>query len=171
MPRLFSAKVILYFIFLFVMDVTILPVFQIQCASPSLLCLLICYSAFEWGPERTVYVAFWAGLVRDLLGSGLLGVEAGLFVGMALLLNLVVQKIEREFPGMYFLITFLFIFLAGAVRLLFSYTGELPLAMVGHYLGRVSLVALYSALLLPVFYFVTDRWLGQSHIKQYELFH
>lgn len=170
MPRLFSAKVIFYFLLLFTLDGAVLPVFQIHGAYPSFLCLLICYSAFEWGGQKTVYVAFWVGLLRDFLGGGFLGLEAGLYASLALALGFVVQKIEREFPGIYFLITFLFIFIAGALRLLFASTEGLPEASVWSYLGLVALTAVYSAALLPFFYFVTDRWMGQSHIKQYELF-
>jgi len=155
---------------LFVLDGAVLPVFHIHHAYPSFLCLLICYSAFEWGPQRTIYVAFWAGLLRDFLGGGFLGLEAGLYVTLALALSFVVQKIEREFPGIYFLITFLFIFIAGALRLLCSCAEELPVSMVWNYLGLIALTAVYSAALLPFFYFLTDRWLGQSNIKQYELF-
>ena len=170
MPRLFSAKVILYFLFLFVLDATVLPVFHIRNVYPSFLCLLICYSGFEWGPQRTIYVACWAGLLRDFLGGGFLGLEASLYLMLALALNFVLQKIEREFPGMYFLITFLFIFIAGALRLLCACTEELPAPMVLDYLGLIALTATYSAALLPLFYFMTDRWMGQSHTKQYELF-
>lgn len=170
MPRLFSAKVIAYFLLLLVLDGTVLPVLHIHNAYPSFLCLLICYSAFEWGPQRTIYVAFWAGLLRDLLGGGLLGLEATLFVALALALNFAIQKIEREFPGIYFLITFLFIFIAGALRLVFAYTEELPASMALDYLGLIALTAVYSAVLLRFFYFLTDRWMGQSNIKQYELF-
>ena len=170
MPRLFSAKVVLYFIFLMVLDGTVFPVLHIQNAYPTFLGLMICYSAFEWGPQRTIYVAFWAGLLRDFFGAGCLGLEASLYVTLALGLNFVVQKIEREFPGIYFLITFLFIFMAGALRLLFGYTAELSAAMAGNSLGLIALTAVYSAALLPFFYFMTDRWLGQSNIKQYELF-
>ena len=70
MPRLLSPKVIIYFLLLAVLDGTIMPVFQVRGVYPSFLYLFICYAAFEWGSHKTVYVAFCAGLLRDLLGAG-----------------------------------------------------------------------------------------------------
>ncbi|HOW59756.1 MAG TPA: rod shape-determining protein MreD [Candidatus Omnitrophota bacterium] len=170
MPRLFSAKVILYFLFLIVLDGAILPVFHIASVFPSFLYLFVCYTAFEWGPQKTVYIAFWAGLARDLLGGGMIGVEATGLVALALGLDFLVQKMEREFPGMYWMITFLFVFFAGILRLFLGFPDELSSSVAGEYLGMITLAALYSSLVLPVFYFLTNRWFGQFTGKQYELF-
>ena len=170
MPRLISAKVILYFLLLAVLDGSVMSVFQIRSVYPSFLYLFICYAAFEWGSPKTVYVAFWAGLLRDLLGGGLIGLEATLLVALALALDFLVQKMERQLPGIYFIITFLFVFCAGAFRLLVSYGGELPLSLVWGYLGMIAMTALYTSALLPLFNFLTNRWLGHSSTRQYELF-
>ena len=147
-----------------------MPVFKIHAVSPSLLYLFICYAAFEWGGVKTVYVAFWVGLLRDFLGGGLIGVEAALLSVLALALDFSVRKMERELPGIYFIVTFLFVFFAGILRLLVDYAGGLPGALFGEYLGMILLTALYTSALLPVFYFLTDRWFGYSGTKQYELF-
>ena len=170
MPRLLSAKVILYFILLAVLDGSVMPAFQIRSAYPSLLCLFICYAAFEWGTAKTVYVAFWAGLLRDLWGGGLIGLDAILLAVLAPALDFLIQKTERQLPGIHFIITFLFVFCAGALRLLTSYAGELPPSFVGNYLGIITVTALYTTALLPFFNFLTDRWFGHSTAKQYELF-
>lgn len=170
MPRLGSAKVILYLFFITVMDTTVLPMVQIHSIVPSFLCLFVCYVAFEGGPPKTLYAAFWVGLIRDFLGVGPLGLEACIFVGLAFLLDFVVQKMERQFPGIYFLITFAFVFLVGALRLLLGYYEQLFMHMAGDYLAAVALTALYTSVLLPFFYFLTDRWLGHVGAKQYELF-
>ena len=170
MPRLVSPKVIFYFLFLAVLDGTVMPVLQVRSVYPSCLFLFICYAAFEWGPYKTVCVAFWAGLLRDLLGGGVIGLEASLLVALALALNFLVQKIEREMPGIYFVMTVLFVFSAGALRLLADYTGDLPVSLVWRYLGLITMTALYTSALLPFFDFITDRWFGHSSTRQYELF-
>ena len=170
MPRLLSPKVIFYFLLLAVLDGTVMPVFQIHGVYPSFLYLFICYAAFEWGSPKTVYVAFWAGLLRDLLGGGLIGLEASLLTSLALALDFLVQKMERQLPGIHFIITFFFVFFAGALRLLVSYAGELPPSLVWKYLGMITMTALYTTALLPLFNFLTDRWFGHSATKQYELF-
>ena len=170
MPRLFSAKVIFYFFLLAVLDGTVMPVFQIRGVYPSLLYLFVCYTAFEWGAPKTVFIAFWAGILRDLLGGGLIGVEAGILVALALVLDFLVQKMERALPGIYFIITFLFVFCAGVLRLLAGYMGELPPSLAGNYLGSIAMTALYTSALLPFFNFMTHKWFGHSSTQQYELF-
>ena len=170
MPRLFSAKVILFFILLVVLDGTVMPVFQIRSVYPSFLYLFVCYAAFEWESRKTVYVAFWAGLFCDLLGGGLIGLEASILVGLAVGLDFVVQKMEREFPGIYFIITFLFVFFAGVLRLLAGYAGDLQVSLLPNYLGLVAMTALYTCAMLPFFNFLANRWFGFTSSKQYELF-
>lgn len=170
MSHLASPKVIFYFLFLAVLDGSVMPAFQIHSVYPSFLYLFICYAAFEWGAPKTVYAAFWAGLLRDLLGGGLIGLEATLLVVLAIALDFLVQKMERELPGICFIMTFLFVFCAGALRLLVSYGGELPSSLVGGYFGMITMAALYTSAFLPVFNFLTNRWLGRTSIRQYELF-
>ena len=169
MPRLISPKVIFYFLLLAVLDGTVMPVFQIHGLYPNFLYLFICYAAFEWGSHKTVFIAFWAGLLRDLLGGGMIGLEASLLTALALVLDFVVQKMERQLSGIYYVITFLFVFCAGLLRLLVSYTGELPASLFFGYLGLIAMTALYTTALLPFFNFVSNRWFGHS-VKQYELF-
>lgn len=170
MPRLVSAKVIFYFFFLAVLDGSVMPAFQIRSVYPSFLYLFICYAAFEWGSSKTVFVAFWVGILRDLLGGGLIGLEASLLVALALALDFLVQKMERQLPGVYFIITFLFVFCAGVTRLLVSYSGEMPVSLGWAYVGMIAMAALYTSALLPVFNFLTNWWFGHSTTKQYELF-
>ncbi|MFH1800555.1 MAG: rod shape-determining protein MreD [Candidatus Omnitrophota bacterium] len=170
MPRLVSAKVILYFLLLAVLDGSVMPAFQIRSAYPSLLYLFICYAAFEWGATKTIYVAFWAGLLRDLLGGGLIGLDAILLVALAPALDFLVQKMERQLSGIYFIITFFFVFCAGALRLLVGSASELPSSLIGRYLGMIAMTALYTTALLPLFNFLTNGWFGHSAAKQYELF-
>ena len=170
MPRLVSAKVIIFFLLLAVLDGSVMPAFQIGSVYPSFLYLFICYAAFQWGAPKTVYVAFWAGLLRDLVGGGLIGLDSTLLVVLALALDFLVQKMERQLPGIYFIITFLFVFFAGASRLLVSYAGELPVSLVWKYLGMIAMMAFYTSALLPAFNFLTNRWFGHSSTRQYELF-
>ncbi len=170
MPRLVSPRVILYFLWLAVLDGTVMPVFQIQGVYPSFLYLFVCYAAYEWGAPRTVYVAFWAGLLRDLLGGGLIGLEATLLSALALALDFMVQKMERGLPGIYFIMTFIFVFCAGLLRLLVGGAGEFSSRIVGECLGLISMTALYTCAMLPVFNFMSGLCLGRSSLKQFELF-
>jgi rod shape-determining protein MreD len=147
-----------------------MPAFQIGSVYPSFLYLFICYAAFEWGAPKTVFVAFWVGLLRDLLGGGLIGLEATLLVVLALALDFLVQKMERQLPGIYFIVTFLFVFCAGSLRLLVNCAGEFSAFLTWRYLGLIAMTAFYTSALLPVFNFMTNRWFRHSAVRQYELF-
>lgn len=171
MHRLASAKVTFCLLILAVLDGSVMPAFQIHSVYPSFLYLFICYTAFEWGAPKTLYVAFWAGLLRDLLGGGLIGLEATLLVALAPALDFLVQKMERQLPGIYFIVTFLFVFFAGVSRLLVSCARGLPLTRFWEYLGMIAMTALYTSALLPLFSFFMSGWFGRSSTKQYELFH
>jgi len=170
MPRLVSAKVISWFLLLAVLDGAVMPAFQIRAVYPSLLCLFVCYASFQWGASKTVFVAFWAGLLRDLLGGGSIGLEATLMVLLALLLDFLVQKMERQLTWIYYVITFLFVFFAGVLSFLLTSAGKLPATSVGGYFGIIAMNALYTSALLPFFNFFANGWFGRSSGKQYELF-
>ncbi len=170
MPRLFSAKIIFSFLLFAVLDGAVMPAFQVRSVYPSLLYLFVCYASFHWGAPKTVYVAFWAGLLRDLLGGGLIGFEATLMVLLALALDFLVQKMERQLTWIYYVITFLFVFSAGVLSFLITCAGKLPAPSVGGYFGVIAMNALYTSALLPVFNFVANGWFGRSSGKQYELF-
>lgn len=170
MPHLVSPKVIFYFFLLAVVDAAVMPALQIGSVYPSLLYLFICYAAFEWGASKTVYVAFWAGILRDLLGGGLIGLDALLLSALAPALDFLVQKTERQLRGIHFLLTFLFVFFGGSLRLLVGSWGGLPSPFLGAYFGMIAMAALYTSALLPAFNFLADRWFGRSSARQYELF-
>ncbi len=170
MSRLATAKVILCFCLLTVLDGVVMPALRIGAVYPSFLALFVCYAAFEWGAPKTVYIAFWAGLLRDLLGGGLIGLDAALWVLLALGLDFLVQKMEREVPWIYFIITFLFVLFAGLLRCLVGLAEGLPASLFGEYLGMMALTALYTSVFLPVFSFLANGWFGHVATKQYELF-
>ncbi|OQA57568.1 MAG: rod shape-determining protein MreD [Candidatus Omnitrophica bacterium ADurb.Bin277] len=172
MHHLADLKVIFYFLFLAILDYSVLPAFRLGSVYPSFLYLFVCHAAFGWESKKTVPVAFWAGLLKDFLGGGVLGVQAGILVVFAILLDQVVRKIEREFPGIYFLLAFLFVFCCESLKLILGvFVGGLSGISPGHF-GVIFLMALYTALLLPFFDVMTGSWFGRqvSSSRQYELF-
>lgn len=171
MPRLTTVKVILFFFLLAILEHTVLTALQIGGVYPSFLCLFVCYASIEWGAKKTIPVAFWAGLLKDLLGGGLLGVQAGIMVVAAAGLDQVVQKSERQFPGIYFLIAFIFTLVCGILNWALSeFIGGGTGAAADH-LGSILGTALYTAVFFPAFDLLAGFWFGTRSLKrQYELF-
>lgn len=171
MPHLRSFKVVVFFFLLAILDQTVLSAFRIGKVYPSFLYLFVCYAAIEWETKKTLPVAFWAGLLKDLFGGGPLGLEAAIMVIVAAGLDQIVRKIERGFPGIYFLLTFSFVLVCETLSwMLFALMGGGTGAILENF-GDILGMAFYTALLLPVFDLFADFWFGsRSFSKQYELF-
>ena len=93
------------------------------------------------------------------------------FVCGGSVLDTVAHKIEREFPGIYFLLTTIFCFfiLTGEI-LLDSVLGKAAPITLDH-LRVIFLSSVYTSLFLPLFYQVADAlFKPHSELKQYELF-
>jgi hypothetical protein len=85
-------------------------------------------------------------------------------------LDQIVRKVEWSFPGIHFLIAFVFVSICGTFNWALSEFTGAGTGGAGH-LGSVLGVALYSAGLFPVFAFFADIWFGsRSASRQYELF-
>lgn len=171
MPRLASVKVILFFLILAVLDHSVLPALRIGKVFPSFLYLFVCYAAVEWETKKTLPVAFWAGFLKDLSSGGYLGVMTGILVLVAAGLDQVVRRIERQFPGIYFLVVLVFILLCETLHwLIAEMTGRWTGNVAAH-LGDIFGTAFYTAALFPLFDRLADLWFGKHpSLKQYELF-
>lgn len=171
MPRIFSWKIILFFLFLLVLDVSFTPALKINGIRPIFSYLFICYSAFEWGRLKTLYISVLTGISHDFLGIGFLGLETCILIVSALILDFVVHKTEREFPGIYFLLTFLFVLLVMVLKVLSAVFLGVSNGMVVGHLSQAFFTALYTSVFLPIFYHIADVWFREKNdSKQFELF-
>lgn len=171
MPRLTNIKVILFFFLLGILDHTVLVAFRIGKVYPSFLYLFVYYAAIEWKAKKTLAVAFWAGFLKDLFGGGPLGIEAGIMVLGAAGLEQIVKKVEWEFPGIHFLIAFVFISVCETLHWALSeFISGGTGVLIGH-MGSILGTALYTAIFFPVFSLFADSWFRtHSFSRQYELF-
>ena len=171
MHRILSGRVIFYLFLLLVVDLTIMPLLCIGPLYPQLLYLMVLYAAFQWGWQRTIPMALAVGILRDLTGSQFLGFETASFVLASMILDLLVQKMEREFVLLRFAAAFIFVFCASMFHLILVslVTGTIYLSWYRCWVVFGS--SLYTALLMPLFFYVTAKWFGdRAVLKQYELF-
>ncbi len=171
MPRILSARVIFYLLILLVLELSVLPFFRVGVFQPVLLYLMVLHAAFQWGWEKTVPMAVAAGVLRDLAGSHSLGLETAALVAASFVLDLLVQKIERDSQVTRVAVGFLFVFFVSILIVLFSnFLGEAR--EISWYTFGVSVgTAFYSAMMLPPFFYVTGHWFhDRIPLKQYELF-
>lgn len=171
MLRALRFKIILLGVILLILDCSFAPVIQISGARPLFSFLLIAYAAFHWDSRRILPLAAFLGLARDILGGGVWGVEMLSLLCVGYLLDLISHKIEREFPGIYFLLTVIFCFfvLLGEMFLDSALGKAAPITM--DHLRVIFLSSIYTVLFLPLFYQIAD-FLFQPHseLRQYELF-
>lgn len=171
MLRPLHIKIVFLVAFLIVLDVCFAPVIQFSGVRPIFSFLLIAYAAFQWDSRRIMPLAFSIGLLRDVLGGGILGVGVLALVSFAFILDGIAHKIEREFPGIYFLLTVIFcFFVLGAELLLDAVLGKAIFRFQEHGVILI-LCSFYTALFLPLFYQFAD-FLFKPHaeLRQYELF-
>lgn len=171
MLRTFRFKIIFLSVILLILDICFSHVMEFSGARPVFSFLLLAYAAFHWESRRILPLAAFLGLSRDILGGGVLGVEMLAMVCGGYVLDALAHKIEREFPGIYFLITVIFCF--------FVLLGEMLIDMVlgkasfaaGANLRVILLSSLYTGLFLPLFYQIADfLFKPHSELRQYELF-
>lgn len=171
MFRTLRVKIILLSGILLIFDSCFAPVIEISGARPVFSFLLLAYAAFHWDSRRILPLAAFLGLARDLLGGGILGVEMLALVCGGFVFDAVAHKIEREFPGIYFLLAVIFCFfiLFGAM-VLDSILGRASLADPDS-VRIIFMSSVYTALFLPLFYQIADfLFKPHSELRQYELF-
>src|SRR3989338_6263347 len=110
MPRLFSAKVILYFCFLLLLDWVFFAPLKSGFFQPVFLYLMALYAGFEGDRRQTFRFALAAGFLRDALSTQPMGVETAVLLAAALLLSFFVKKIERRSSITRIIIGFIFVF-------------------------------------------------------------
>lgn len=170
MPRIFSPKVILFILFLHMLDICVLP--ALGAFRPILSYLWILFVAFHWPLKELWPAVLWVGILRDLAGTQPLGVETAALFGVAALLLFFMLKFEREFFLLRLAAGFLFVFLSLCLNLFLSHFISLHSQWTWHALGTCFLCAFWTAILMPFFFAFCGRWfMGEVHFrKQYELF-
>ncbi len=170
MPRLLTARVLLYLLFLLVLDICMMPAWG--GFRPVLTYLWILYVAFYGPLEAILPAAFLTGVLRDLVSSQPLGVETASLVSVAAGLIFLMQKLQHDFFP--FRVIGAGVFVASA--LLLNLTLSSFLASSASYSTHAFLTcfsaAFSSAVFAPLFFHLTSRWFreGSRPLKQYELF-
>lgn len=172
MPRILSARVILYLVLLLALDLGVAPVLRVFDCRPVFLYLMIPYAALEWGWERTISIALVIGVLRDLVSSSAFGLETCSLVIAATVLDALVQKVERQSPVIRFVFGFLFVLLVFLLEMILSAILGISGPLSAGVIGMALAAAFYTALMMPFFFFLTASWFRDrtTSFRQYELF-
>ncbi len=164
-------KLVFFAAVLLLLDICFAPVIEISGARPIFSFLIVAYAGFQWNIRRIVPLAVGVGLARDILGGGILGVEMFALTSAAFALDWIVHKIEKEFPGIYFLLTFIFCFSVLLCEFLMDAAlGKIGFNIEGHF-KVIFFGAFYTGLFLPLFYQISDFFFKpHTELRQYELF-
>ena len=171
MRRLYTPKVIIYFFILLILDATLAPIFRFGDIRFFLTYLIVIYAAFQWSWKRVLPTASVIGVLRDLMGTGPIGIETFSLIASAVILHFAVQKVEREQTILRMVCAGLFTFFV----LLFQGIAYLFLTGINfdvlYYLSFSLGSSLVTGLLVPIFFFISSWWFhDRATIKQYDLF-
>ncbi len=169
MRRILTGRLLILAAVLVTLQYGLAPFFT---GRPDFLYLLVLDSAFFLSWERVPFLAAGIGLLRDLLGGHLFGIQTFSFSVTGTLLSLSLQKLERENALVRAGITLLFVALTEALSFgLGAWLEE------GRFLARtfaqsVFWTTFYTALVGPAFFWFTSRWFKRISFfkQQYELF-
>ena len=165
-----NKRLILILIFLFWIEISILPFCVIYGIKPDLIFIFITFYAFQISWKQLIPLVFVLGIVRDLLTNSFFGVETASLVGGALLLQFFADQFYRDERWIQAVGLFSFSWFTLFLYSIFTFVTE------GHYLdeqmlSRTFFISLYTAVLgIILFPFFEKRFKGVLLVKQYELF-
>ena len=171
MHRFISARLLILIAGLLVLQqsLSLFPFFWSR--RPDLFYLIVLDYAFFWSWEFVPFFGLAIGLVRDLAGGHLFGIETVSLTVTSFLLSLGIQKLERDNVWVRGGICFLFAGLTEALSF------SLGTCLEGFKLSPFLLLhsvfwtSLYTVVVSPIFFGFTHRWFKRySFLKQYELF-
>lgn len=171
MYRVFSNKVIAYLFVLLIIDLCIAPALRIRMVQPIFLYLMIVYAGFNWDWGKSVHVAILAGILRDLTSSQFIGLETATLSGLAIVLETMLHKMDRESTTAKVMATFFFVYASCLTTLVIAWTARSGIGINAHTILHSFYTAIYTTAVMPVFFFITSGiFHDRSSLKQYELF-
>lgn len=136
-----------------------------------LLYLVILDYAFFESWEMLPFFALLMGLVRDLLGGHLFGIETACLTVTGVGLSFGIRKLERNNPWVQGVMSFLFVGLTEALSLVVGRWLTGPKTFSFYLAQNVLLTTCYTVLWSPAFFWFANRWFKRTtFLKQYELF-
>ena len=172
MSHLSSGKVVSLFIFLLVLDLTVLPVLIANPFRPILIYLFVLYGLFETNTRFSILLALAAGLLRDLIVSGPFALETMLLVTFTFAFDRALSKFDRTSLFTRAGVSWFFIFLVTFLNMLVT---QIFFAGSGIHQAPVFAISIQaataSAIAMPLFSYLAARWFrARIAFKQYELF-
>ena len=157
MPRLLSAKVAAFLLFLLALDLSVFPSL-LGTIRPVTLYLFVVYVAFEWHWSKTFMAALMTGLLRDAMTLQPFGVETAALFLASLGLNFYVQKISSTSWTGKWIGTFFFVL--GVFFLVGTLTHAMSQDLVFSWIQvRLALwISFWTSCFMPVFFFLANRW-------------
>ena len=164
MRRVTSARIVLFFLFLLVLDISVLPAFRIGAVQPYFLYLAVLFIGFTWGAGSVLHAALLAGVMMDLTGSRVLGASTLTLAALAIPLDFVLQKMDRDSWLVRLLVGFLFVYSALVLQLIFVSLLRLDWLLNFKAISFAFQTALYTAAVMPLFFLMSSKWLSRRRL-------
>ncbi|MSR76879.1 MAG: hypothetical protein EXS63_01435 [Candidatus Omnitrophica bacterium] len=167
MPRLLSAKVAAFLIFLLVLDLSIFPSL-LGTVRPVALYLFVVYVAFEWHWSKTLLAAVMVGLLRDAMTLQPFGVETAALFLTTLGLNVYVQKISSNSWMGKWIGTFIFVQSVFLLVGILTHIANQTVVFSWVQMRMALWISFWTAGFMPVFFFLANRWFKKDfYISRY----
>lgn len=138
---------------------------------PDFLYLAVLDYAFFWSWELVPFFALAVGLLRDLVGGHLFGIETACLTATGVALAFGIPKLERDNPWVRTGVSFLFVGLTETLGVGLGSWFENSKVSPAHLTLGIFWTTLYTVALSPAFFWFTNRWFKRTaFLKQYELF-
>lgn len=171
MHQFVSARLLTLVGVLLVAEYGLSTLFGVSGTPPTLLYLAVLDYAFFWNWERIPFFALFIGMVRDLAGGHLVGIETLSLALTGILLYFAVLKLERENVWVRLGITFIFVLLTDILAVGLGRWLEVGRGFSWNLTGGIFCTTFVTTSLAPAFFWFTNRWFKRIPLlKQYELF-
>ncbi len=154
------------------LELSLIPLFSIGQIKPDLFLIFIAFYAFRINWRRVVTLAFFVGLIQDLLTNSFFGLETVSFIGGALLLRFFALRFDRDKRWVQLASLFTFSWLSSLLFVALSLLMEDQSFHLSEWiLEKTFLISVYTTVLGGFIFPLLERLPRPIfYQKQYELF-
>ncbi len=150
---------------------SLLPLFSVWGIKPDFFFIFLAFYAFRVNWKPVVGLAFFIGLIRDLLTNSFFGLETASMVGGTILLQFFAMRFDREKRWIQAASLFSFSWFALLLFSLAAFLIQRPYFLNEWTPVKTFLISVYTTAVGFVLFPFLEKWFGAAlRQKQYELF-
>ena len=171
MHSFLSKRLVLVVVGIVWLEFSFLPLLSLKDIKPDFFSIFLAFYAFRVNWRQIVPLAFFVGVVQDLITNSFFGLETVSYVGGALLLRFFAIRFDQEKRWVQLAGLFSVSWLVFIIFLVFSFLFEVHYSSGEWILTKTVLIALYTTILGSLLFPLLEKYLLPIlGPRQYELF-